>query len=182
MIGEAVDIEASVSTLKKDKQVRELNPSMGGGCVYEMGSYPLLPIFKLMGTQYDNLNFYSRMEDGIDIYTRGVMHFSNAVCSFKLGMGVKTEGNLVISGTKGYVYVPSPWWKMDYYELRYDDLYENKKYFYKLDGEWLRYEIHEFFSCIFNKRYSSVRLRKNECVAMAGVMEQFKEKKNFFNI
>lgn len=48
---------------------------MGGGCVYEMGSYPLLPIFKLMGTQYDNLNFYSRMEDGIDIYTRGVMHF-----------------------------------------------------------------------------------------------------------
>ena len=108
LIGEVVDIEASVSTLKKDKQVRELNPSMGGGCVYEMGSYPLLPIFKLMGTQYDNLNFYSRMEDGIDIYTRGVMHFSNAVCSFKLGMGVKTEGNLVISGTKGYVYVPSP--------------------------------------------------------------------------
>lgn len=182
LIGEVVDIEASVSTLKKDKQVRELNPSMGGGCVYEMGSYPLLPIFKLMGTQYDNLNFYSRMEDGIDIYTRGVMHFSNAVCSFKLGMGVKTEGNLVISGTKGYVYVPSPWWKMDYYELRYEDQNENKKYFYKLDGEGLRYEIHEFFSCIFNKRYSSVRLRKNECVAMAGVMEQFKEKKNFFNI
>lgn len=38
------------------------------------------------------------------------------------------------------------------------------------------------FPVFFNKRYSSVRLRKNECVAMAGVMEQFKEKKNFFNI
>lgn len=56
-----------------------------------------------------------------------------------------------------------------------------KKYFYKLDGEGLRYEIHEFFSCIFNKRYSSVRLRKNECVAMAGVMEQFKEKKTLLS-
>ena len=182
LIGDVVDIEASVSTLKKDKQARELNPTLGGGCMYEMGSYPLLPIFKLMGLEYENLNIYSKMANGVDIYTKGVMKFKRGVCSFKLGMGVKTEGNLVISGTRGYVYVPSPWWKMDYYELRYEDQNENKKYFYKFDGDGLRYEIHEFISCIYNKHLSSSRLRRRESIAIAGVMEQFAMKKNLFEI
>ena len=31
----------------------------------------------------------------------------------------------MISGTKGYAYVPAPWWKTDYFELRYED--QNKK-------------------------------------------------------
>lgn len=38
--------------------------------------------------------------------------------SIKVGKGVKTEGELVISGTKGYIYVPAPWWKTDYFEVR----------------------------------------------------------------
>lgn len=182
LIGEVVDIEASVSTLKKDKHARELNPELGGGCMYEMGSYPLLPIFKLMGTEYEGLNIYSRMSNDVDVYTKGVMRFSKAVCSFKLGMGVKTEGNLVISGTKGYAYVPSPWWKMDYFELRYEDQNQNKKFFYKFDGEGLRYEIHEFASCVFNKRLSSIHLRRRESIAMAKVMEQFRLNKNLIEI
>lgn len=182
LIGDVVDIEASVSTLKKDKTARELNPELGGGSMFEIGSYPLVPIFKLLGTDFENLNIYSRIQDGVDKYTKGVMKFKNAVCSFKLGLGVKTEGNLVISGTKGYAYVPSPWWKMDYYELRYEDQNENKKFFYKFDGEGLRYEIHEFASCIFNKRLSSAKLRRRESIAMARVMEQFTKNYNLFNI
>ena len=182
LIGDVVDIEASVSTLKKDKHARELNPSLGGGSMYEMGSYPLLPIFRLLGTNFENLNIYSHMENGVDMYTKGVMKFPNAVCSFKLGMGVKTEGSLVISGTKGYAYVPSPWWKMDYYELRYEDQNQNKKFFYKYDGEGLRYELYEFISCIYNNRLSSVRLRRRESIAIAGIMEKFKNHKQLFLI
>lgn len=36
---------------------------------------------------------------------------------------------MIISGTKGYVYVPSPWWKTDFFELCYEDRNCNKKYF-----------------------------------------------------
>ena len=121
LIGEVVDIEASESKVWGDKTLRELDPNQAGGSLYEMGSYPLLPIIKLMGTSYENINFYSRMENGVDIYTKGVIRYPKAVCSFKLGLGVKTEGNLVISGTKGYAYVPAPWWKTDSFELRYED-------------------------------------------------------------
>ena len=182
VIGEVVDIEASLSRLLSDKTSREFDPLQAGGALYESASYPLLPIFKLLGVHYDNLNIYSRMSNGVDIYTKGVMRFPKAVCSFKVGVGVKTEGNLVISGTKGYAYVPAPWWKTDYFELRYEDQNENKKFFYKWDGEGLRYEIQEFISCVLNKRFSSARLRRTESIAMAGVMQQFTERKNFMEI
>ncbi len=181
-IGEVVDIEASLSRLLPDKTRREFDMAQAGGSMYESGVYPLLPIFKLLGTGYKNLNIYSRMENGVDIYTKGVMRYPTAVCSFKLGLGVKTEGNLVISGTKGYAYVPAPWWKTDYFELRYEDQNQNKKFFYKWDGEGLRYEIQEWMSCIINKRFSSARLRRRESIAMAGVMQQFTERKNFMKI
>lgn len=181
-IGEVVDIEASESKVWGDPTLRELDPSQAGGSFYELGSYPLLPIIKLMGIGFENVNFYSRMENGVDIYTKGVMRYPKAVCSFKLGLGVKTEGNLVISGTKGYAYVPAPWWKTDYFELRYEDQNKNKKFFYSWDGEGLRYEIQEFISCIYNHRFSTARLRRKESIAMARIMEQFTNRINFMEI
>lgn len=182
LIGEVVDIEASESKVWGDPTLRELDPKQAGGSFYEMGSYPLLPIIKLMGTGYENLNLYSRMENGVDIYTKGVMRYPKAVCSFKLGLGVKTEGNLVVSGTKGYAYVPAPWWKTDYFELRFEDQNKNKKFFYSWDGEGLRYEIQEFISCIYNHRFSTARLRRKESIAMARLMEQFTNRINFVEI
>lgn len=181
LIGNVVDIEASLSQLL-DRSGREFDASQAGGALHEQGSYPLLPIFKLMGIEYDSLYLYSRMENGVDIYTKGVFRYPKATCSFKVGLGVKTEGCLVISGTKGYAYVPAPWWKTDYFELRYEDLNENKKFFYKWDGFGLRYEIQEFISCILNRRFSSSRLRRRESIQMAAVMEQFTKKINFFEI
>lgn len=181
VIGDVVDIEASLSQLL-DKNGREFDEHQAGGALFEQGSYPLLPIFKICGLDYQNLNLYSRMEKGVDIYTRGVFRYPKATCSFKVGLGVKTEGSLVISGTKGYAYVPAPWWLTDYFELRYEDQNENKKYFYKWDGYGLRYELQEFISCIINKRFSSARLRRRESIQMASVMEQFIDRIRFFEI
>jgi predicted dehydrogenase len=184
LIGDVVGIDASESKLwGEDKLKRELDPKMAGGSLYEMGSHPLLPIMKLLGTEYTDINIYSRLnENGVDVYTRGIVRYRGAVASFQLGLGVKTEGNLVISGTQGYVYVPSPWWKTDYFELRYEDQNRNKKYFYKWDEPGLRYEIQEFVSCIVNRRGFSQRLTPRQSIAMARVMEQFAKRENFFEI
>ena len=184
LIGEVVGIDASESKLWGNENLhRELDPKQAGGSLYEMGSYPLLPILKLLGTEHRNINFYSREdENGVDIYTRGIMQFDRSVASFQLGLGVQTEGNLVVSGTQGYVYVPSPWWKTDYFELRYEDQNKNKKYFYKWDEPGLRYELQEFVSCIVNHRSYSPRLTPKESIAMAYIMEQFAERKNFFKL
>lgn len=182
VIGEVVDINVSESKLWGDKFTRELDDSQAGGSMTELGSYPLLPIVKLMGTDYLDVVFYSRMKDGVDLYTKGIMRYAHGVCSFQLGLGVKTEGNLVVSGTKGYAYVPAPWWLTDYYEFRFEDQNLNKKFFYKWDGAGLRYEIQDFVSCIYNQRLTSLRLTKRECITMAGIIEQFRERKNFIEL
>lgn len=69
----------------------------------------------------------SRMRNNVDIFTKAVFRYDHAVASFQIGLGVKTEGAMTIAGTNGYVYVPAPWWKTDYFEIRYDD--QNKKLF-----------------------------------------------------
>ena len=174
VIGDVVDIDASLSKLwDDDLTLREFDPQQAGGSMYELGSYPLLPIFKLAGIHFEGIQLYSRMQNGVDMYTKGILRYPHAVCTFKVGLGVKTEGNLVISGTKGYAYVPAPWWKTDYFELRYEDQNQNKKFFYKWDGFGLRYEIQEFISCIVNRRFSSARLRRRESIAMAEIMQRF---------
>lgn len=183
VIGEVVDIEASLSKLwDDDLTLREFDPAQAGGSMYELGSYPLLPIVRLMGCNPENLNLYSRMSDGVDMYTKGVFRYPHATCSFKVALGVKTEGNLIISGTKGYAYVPAPWWKTDYFELRYEDQNQNKKFFYKWDDAGLRYEIQEFISCILNRRFSTSRLRRRESIFMAQVMQDFMNRKNLYQI
>lgn len=182
LIGEVVDINVSESKLWGDRFTRELDAKQAGGSMTEMGSYALLPIIKLMGTNCQDVTFYSKMKDGVDLYTKGIMRFEHGVCSFQLGLGVKTEGNLVVSGTKGYAYVPAPWWLTDYYEFRFEDQNQNKKFFYKWDGAGLRYEIQEFVACIFDHRFSSAHLRRRESVAMADMMKRFIERKNLIEL
>ena len=59
---------------------------------------------------------------------------------------------MIISGTKGYVYVPAPWWKTAYFEIRYENQNKNKRFFYELEGEGFRYELINFLRAINHGR------------------------------
>ena len=142
----------------------------------------LMAIIRLLGTDYTKVDFYSKMENGVDVYTKANIIYPHATSSITLGIGVKTEGNLVVSGTRGYVYVPAPWWLTDFFEVRYENQSKNKKYFYSYDGDGLRYEIQEFFSMIVNKRRSCYKLKSRESVAIAEIIEKYNKKENCVEI
>lgn len=72
------------------------------------------------------------------------------------------------------MYVPAPWWLTDYFEVRYEDQTKNKKFFYSYDGEGLRYEIQEFLSMIVNNRRNSYKLRRSESIAIASIIEEYR--------
>lgn len=172
MIGEIVDVNASVTTLTAESS-QKLDKAFLGGSMSENACFPLLPIFKLLGTDYKDIRFYSKMRNGVDIYTKAVIQYDSAIASFQVGLGVKSEGNMVISGTKGYAYVPAPWWKTDYFEIRYEDQNQNKKYFYPYAGEGLRYEIKELVTSILSKQMISFKILKKENLKMASIQEQY---------
>lgn len=172
VIGEVVDVRASLSKMVPSP-TRELDASQGGGAMNEHASLTLLPIVKLLGMDYSDVRFHSKKENDVDVYTKVVVNYPHATSSVTLGVGVKTEGDLVISGTKGYMYVPAPWWLTDYFEIRYEDSTKNKKFFYSYDGEGLRYEIQEFMSMIVNGRRNSYKMKKEESIVIARIIEQY---------
>lgn len=181
IIGDVVDVKASLSKMV-EPPTRELDANQAGGAMTEHSPLTVMAIIKLLGLNWHDVSFHTKRDNGVDIYTKGVINYPHATSSFTLGIGVKTEGNLVISGTKGYVYVPAPWWLTSYFEVRYEDQTKNKKYFYSYDGEGLRYEIQEFLSMIVNDRRSSYKLRRRESVAIAEIIEKYRNGENVTEI
>jgi glycerol-3-phosphate cytidylyltransferase len=181
-IGTIKDIDASFTKLSSGP-LRELSSQQAGGSVTELASYPLLPIIKLLGTNFKNMQFFSYYnEEGVDLFTRGILQYENAIATFKVGLGVKTEGELIISGTKGYAYVPAPWWKTEYFELRYEDLNKTRKYFSKFEGDGLRYEINEFLSHINNPGRNYLKVKSEESATIIEIIENFKQGENVLKI
>lgn len=135
----------------------------------------LLPIFQILGVDYKNKTINSLILDdkpNFDLFTKIDFQYDNAVASIKVANNVKSEGELIISGSEGYAYVPAPWWKTDYFELRYENQEENKKYFYQLDGEGIRYELVAFAKSIElgkNNAYIDFYVSK----AICKIMEDF---------
>ena len=109
----------------------------------------------------------------MDIYTKAYLRYAGALATVKVGLGVKSEGQMIISGSKGYIVVKSPWWKTEEFELRFEDPGRTEKFFEKFKGEGLRYEINEFAAMINQGKKSGFMLSAGESTAIAGVMEEF---------
>ena len=176
-IGNIKDIEASFTKLVAGN-IRELRVDMSGGSINQLSSYVLLPIVKLLGTEYKKLEFYSYMQNQIDAFTKGLLYYNNATASFKVGLGCKTEGDLIITGTSGYIYVPAPWWKTEYFEMRFEKPENTTKYFYKFEGDGLRYELLEFISLINKKQSYSQHLTSNESIFLSSFIDKFRQGQN----
>jgi len=176
MIGNIRNIEACFTKLENPSS-RELSDLNYGGSFTELGSYVMLPIIKIFGTEPEDIRFdLIKDEKGIDIFTKAYFRYPNGLGTATCGLGVKSEGQLIISGTKGYIIVESPWWKTTYFEVRHEDPGEVEKYSERFLGDGLRYEISDFLSMINGNRKSDFKLTRKDSIAMASVMERFLEK------
>lgn len=176
-IGEIRDVEACFSRLT-DPALREMADFQYGGAFLEFGSYTLLPIIKLLGADYKSLEINSiPAENGVDLYTKIMFSYEKGLAMSKTGIGVKSEGQLLISGTKGYILAESPWWLTRKFQIRYEDPTQIETYTPNFMGDGLRYEIGEFVSSINGHNGYSYRLTEQDSVAMAGVVEAFMEKR-----
>ena len=122
-IGDIVSVDAVCTSMREFIQGNlSLDSSWNSICAW--GPTALLPIFQLFGTDYKRVNIISKRLDTdskFDGFTKIDFLFKNGVASAKVAKSAKSEGELVISGTKGYIYVPAPWWKTDYYEIRFEN-------------------------------------------------------------
>lgn len=140
VVGEVKDVDASFSHVFDDLDRCDKYQ----GSFYDMASYIALPAMAFLGNDYLESRLTCAYDKDFCVWTKCDLRYRTASATLKVGRGVKTEGDMVITGTDGYVYVPAPWWKTDYFEVRGEDLRETKKYFYDYAGQGQRYEIDEF--------------------------------------
>lgn len=177
-IGSIRNVEACFTKLE-DPMSRELTDREYGGSFTELGSYVMLPVIKLIGTDYESASFDSiRAENGLDVFTRATLRYSNALATLTCGLGVKSEGRLLISGTTGYIVAEAPWWKTRYFEVHREDPAEIEKYSDIFLGDGLRYEFSDLVESIGGNDQNEFKLTIGESVAMAGMMEQFLRQEN----
>lgn len=178
LIGSIRYIDACFTKLE-DKSSRELTDTKYGGSFTELGSYCLLPVIKLFGCEYEDLRFESIYGSGnIDIFTKASLRFPKGLATVTCGLGVKSEGRLLISGTKGYIVAEAPWWKTTYFEVHFEDETKVEKYSERFLGDGLRYEISDMLNQINGNTDSEFKLTRSESIVMAEIMEKFLEAEN----
>ena len=167
-IGQVMSVDATCTSLRYtgDETPGTLGRKWNSMC--DWGPIALLPVFQLLGVEYEKKTIVSAFADEqktFDYFSKIDFVYKNAVATVKVGNGVKAEGELIVAGTKGYVYVPAPWWKTDYFEIRFEHPENNKRYFYQLNGEGIRYEIVSFVKAIENgKACDSVPEKISEAI------------------
>lgn len=154
-IGKVVSVDAVCTSLRDGLTIEGTDLSRKWNSMCGWAPAALLPVFQILGTDFKQKTLTTMFLDktaNIDAFTKIDFVYPKAVASIKVAKGAKAEGELVITGTKGYIYVPAPWWKTDYFEVRYEHQEENKRFFYQLDGEGIRYEIVAFAKSIEMKK------------------------------
>lgn len=173
VIGEIRNVEACFTKLENPGR-RELTDKTYGGSFTELGSYVMLPALKLFGPEYRNLYFDCILNDsGIDLFTRATMTFDKGIATLTCGLGVKSEGRLLISGTQGYLIAEAPWWLTNHFEAHFEDASIIKSYESEFLGDGLRYEIRAFLYAVLTGDSGNAGLTGEESVTMASAMEAF---------
>ena len=170
-IGKVRDVEAAFSKIGAAAG-REMWGASGGSFT-ELASYCLLPVMKLLGTDVKDVHTYSVESPlGTDSYTKMMMTYDDGVATIKTGLGVKTEGELIVAGDDGYIRVPSPWWLTKRIEVHHENPNQVEVYEEEFAGGGLRYEIEAFVKCINNPGVVK-KITDEESIWLSGMMEQF---------
>lgn len=152
-IGKVLSVETTCTSLNEISKINEYQKNNVWSAMDSWGATALMPIFQILGTDYVDKTIISRsIDDYFDLFTKIDFIYKDATATAKIGKGVKSEGEMIISGTRGYIYVPAPWWKTDYFEIRYEDQNKNKRFFYELEGEGFKYELVNFLRAINHRR------------------------------
>jgi len=171
-IGDIKEVRATFTKLVDDKNSREWQETYGGA-TNELASYPLLLAQKVL-PQIKTTNFYDNIKNGLDSSNMIIStHKDGSFSIATVGIGLKSEGCAVISGTKGYVYIPAPWWLTKDFYFRFEDPNKEFSFHYNFEGDGLRYEISEFISLIKRGKIESTRLLFEDMIEINKVISSY---------
>ncbi len=175
-IGKILDVEGCFSS-----EMTQKFPTKTQGAEQDLflanGSFPLLPLVKLWGVDFQEFSWTTFLDpQGNQCYTKFHLAYPQGIAQGKVSKGATFPKHLLISGTKGHIWVDAPWWHTQSFEVcTYGGAEgeDREKFFYKFNGEGLRYELSEFVSMIINREKSNFKLRRGETLAMVEIFQRY---------
>lgn len=175
VIGDIKEVRATRTTLLRERNYPDSFIEQGATNIFS--SYPSLLINKVLGKRKE-INFFDQIENGYDISNLIVTrHKDDAVGVARMATGTKSEGDAVISGTKGYVYIPAPWWLTKTFYVRFEDTHKSYTFNYEFEGNGLRYMIAEFSSLIQRENRKSRMLTPTDMIEINRVLLDYNQSK-----
>ena len=172
-IGEIKEVRATRTSLYKEKNYSDKFIAQGATNI--LSAYPTLLINKILGKRKE-ITFFDQKEDGYDISNLIISkHKGGTIGVSRVAVGAKSEGDAVISGTKGYVYIPAPWWLTKEFYFRFEDTHKSYQFKYEFEGCGLRYMIAEFASLIQRGKRTSKMLTPSDMVSINRVVLAYNE-------
>lgn len=180
-IGEIVSVDSACTNLKQLDFADNPSLSKEWNSLTAWGPTALLPVLELLGTDWLEARVCSRIVNEalkFDDFSKISLIYPTAVSSSKVGKGVKSEGELIVSGTEGYIYIPAPWWKTEYFEIRFENPANNRRYFYSLEGEGIRQELVSFVRMIEGSAVNPISRKVSMAITkLVGSDTKYKEVK-----
>ena len=175
IIGDIKEIKSTFTSLYCEKSYSD--EYIKNGATNLLMSYPSLLVQKI-AKQSKTISFYDQIENDYDISNRAITTHENDIIGITtVGIGMKSDGNAIVSGTKGYVYIPAPWWLMNKFYFKFEDPSKEYNFEYEFEGDGLRYMISEFTSLIQRGDIESKRLTKEDMLELNKIIVKYNEDK-----
>lgn len=176
VVGKVKEVRSTFTSLYKERGFPKRY--VANGATNLLMSYPALLVQKTAG-KAKSLHYFDQRNKAYDISNRAIsIHKKGIIGISTVGIEMKSDGHAIISGTKGFIYIPSPWWLTKEFFIKFEDLNKEMHFEYQFEGDGLRYMIAEFISLIRRGEIESKRLTAKEMIDMNLFIANYNKDKN----
>ena len=173
LIGDIEYIKADFSNfIPYDENDRLFRADCGGGCLLDLGIYPITLTHDLLGVP-DEIISSAHMMYGIDMSNSILFRYKNgAFSSMDNGFEIQLRNNAIISGTKGFITLGN-WFHCTDEGILYDrNGKEIERLVRKDDINGYEYEIAEVHSCLEVGLKESPLVPHSDTIAVMKLMDE----------
>ncbi|WP_303834981.1 Gfo/Idh/MocA family protein [Ruminococcus flavefaciens] len=173
LIGDIEYIKADFSNfIPYDENDRLFRADCGGGCLLDLGIYPLTLAHDLLGMP-DEIITSAHMMNGIDMSNSIMLRYKNgAFVSADNGFEIQLRNNAIISGSKGFITLGN-WFHCTDEGILYDRRgSEVERFVYKDEINGYEYEVDEVHSCLDAGLTESPLVPHSDTIEVMKIMDE----------
>ena len=173
LIGDIEYIKADFSNfIPYDENDRLFRADCGGGCLLDLGIYPITLTHDLLGVP-DDITSSAHIMHGIDMSNSILFRYKNgAFSSMDNGFEIQLRNNAIISGTNGFITLGN-WFHCTEEGILFDrNGKEIERFVRKDDINGYEYEIAELHSCLDVGLKESPLVPHSDTIAVMKLMDE----------